>query len=221
MPIIENSLPPTSTTLNALIRHDRDYWPADGTLIGTDEVGRGPLAGPVVACAVSLDFKGLQGPEWRWLNDSKKVTPARREKLAAVIRQQAAVSLVTIDVDDIDRLNILVASREAICQAALALAHNTPAPHRVLIDGFPFPIQGCETIGIVKGDAKSASIAAASIVAKVDRDARMVQFDSEFPGYGFAKHKGYATKQHLAALSQLGPSPIHRKSFAPVRKAAD
>jgi ribonuclease HII len=193
------------------------------SIAGLDEVGRGPLAGPVVAAAVMLP-RGFSHPD---INDSKRLSPKQREKLAPLIRENAVSwGLGVVGVEEIDRINILQASLLAMVQAIDALARK---PDCLLIDGNqPIPAKLLDESGwladsapyqrtIVKGDQLCLSIAAASIVAKVARDAMMVGYDQEFPDYGFAGHKGYGSAAHLAALRRHGPSPIHRKSFAPVR----
>ena len=180
-----------------------------GCLAGIDEVGRGPLAGPVVAAAVVFfRWEPLEG-----LDDSKKVTAHTRENLFFPILQQALVGIGIVFEAEIDRINIYQASRLAMRKAVLALPHTT---RRLLVDGnmkLDLPI---EQRAIVKGDQKSASIAAASIVAKVYRDAWMVHLDRLYPQYQFYKHKGYPTALHLKSLQSCGPSPVHRRSFAPV-----
>jgi ribonuclease HII len=189
---------------------------------GVDEVGRGPLAGPVVAAAVILPH-GFTHPE---IKDSKLLSAQQREKLAPIIQQAAASwALGIIDVDGIDRLNILRASLTAMVQALQSL---TSKPDCVLIDGNQkIPLELFAEFGsivaqplyqktIVKGDQFCLSIAAASIVAKVARDQIMLDFDKQYPEYGFAGHKGYASAAHLAALQRYGPTPIHRRSFKPV-----
>ena len=176
---------------------------------GVDEVGVGPLAGPVVAAAVILpDRVELPG-----LADSKQVTRGARERLAAAIRAQAvAVSIGEVWPAELDRLNVYRAALEAMRRAVLGLAVE---PEHVLVDARTIPgIQAAQT-SIVGGDARDASIAAASIVAKVHRDAIMRRLEIEHPGYGFARHMGYSTREHLEALRRLGPSPVHRRSFAP------
>ncbi|MGD8589366.1 MAG: ribonuclease HII [Chromatiales bacterium] len=179
---------------------------------GVDEVGRGPLAGPVVAAAVILDpARPIPG-----LADSKKLTERRRETLAEQIRAQAlAWALGRAEVEEIDRINILQASLLAMQRAVESLAIP---PQRALVDGNRLPRLACEAQAIVGGDASVAVISAASIIAKVARDREMVELDLIHPDYGLARHKGYPTKQHLEALSRLGVSPIHRRSFAPVRR---
>jgi len=179
---------------------------------GVDEVGRGPLAGAVVAAAVILDPKApIQG-----LMDSKKLSEKKREALAAEIKQKALCwSVARADVEEIDRINILQASLLAMRRAVLAL---TIAPDHVMVDGNHCPQLDCPVEAIVKGDALVPAISAASILAKVVRDREMCALDSIYPGYGFAAHKGYPTAVHMQALELLGPTVIHRRSFAPVRR---
>jgi len=184
-----------------------------GFTAGVDEAGRGPLAGPVVVAAVILDPKRpIEG-----LADSKVLSAAQRELLDEQIRARArAFSVIEICVDDIDRLNILQATLLGMRQALAALSVQ---PVRALIDGSQVPKNlPCMALAIVDGDALEPAISAASILAKVARDRRMVELDASFPGYGFAKHKGYSTPEHLAALQHLGPCREHRRSFAPVRQ---
>ncbi len=178
---------------------------------GVDEVGRGPLAGPVVAAAVILSperpFDGLA--------DSKKLSEKRREALCETIKAQAVSwALGWAEVEEIDRINILQASLLAMQRAVAAL---TPAPQHVQVDGNHCPSLHCSVEAIVKGDGKIAAISAASILAKVARDKEMISLDAEYPGYGLARHKGYPTRDHLLALERLGVSTIHRRSFKPVR----
>ena len=179
---------------------------------GVDEVGRGPLAGPVVAAAVILDpARFIVG-----LADSKKLSEARREALAPIIREQAlAWALGRAEVEEIDAINILQASLLAMRRAVLALSVS---PEFALIDGNRCPDLPCPAEAVVKGDSRVAAISAASIIAKVARDHEMVALDAQYPGYGLAGHKGYPSRVHLAALQQLGVTPIHRRSFAPVRR---
>ena len=180
-------------------------------IAGVDEVGRGPLAGPVVAGAVVLDpLRGIEG-----LKDSKELTPDQREQLAASIRDRAtAWALGRAEVGEIDRINILRATLVAMRRAVDALSADVRVAY---IDGNMAPvIAGCATVTVIGGDAKVPAISAASIIAKVARDAEMVAAAERFPGYGFERHKGYATARHLAALKRLGPTPLHRRSFAPV-----
>jgi len=185
-----------------------------GTVLvaGVDEVGRGPLAGPVVAAAVILDPERLiEG-----LDDSKKLTEARREVLADLVRDQAlAWSLGRAEVEEIDRLNILQASLLAMRRAVLAL---DPGADHALVDGNQCPRLPCTSEPVVGGDGTVPAIGAASILAKVARDREMVEWEAEYPEYGFARHKGYGTREHLEALRQHGPTPLHRRSFAPVRE---
>jgi ribonuclease HII len=181
-------------------------------IAGLDEAGRGALFGPVVAAAVVLDPRRVI----RGLDDSKKLSPARRELLAQRIRAHAlACATAAVDVARIDAWNILEASRQAMCRALAALA---VAPDYLLVDAVELPVP-VEQRPLVGGDARSVSIAAASILAKVERDRMMVEFDAAFPGYHLAQNKGYATADHLAALRLYGPTPLHRASFAPVRQA--
>lgn len=196
-----------------------------GVVLGVDEAGRGPLAGAVYAAAVTapLDFaeKLLVG-DWRGVNDSKKLTEARREALAETVKatEGCVWAVASASPDEIDRLNILrathLAMRRAVESVAAQLGADAAERISVLVDGnpvqgLPFPSQN-----LVKGDAKSLFIAAASILAKTSRDADCLRLEAEYPGYGFAKHKGYPTKEHLAALAKFGPCPEHRRSFGPV-----
>lgn len=178
---------------------------------GVDEVGRGPLAGPVVAGAVVLDpARTIAG-----LRDSKQLSPDRREELAAEIRNNAvAWALGRAEVAEIDRINILRATLLAMRRAIEALAVDVRLAY---IDGNMAPVLvGCATVTVIGGDAKVPAISAASIIAKVARDAEMVGAAEKYPRYGFARHKGYATASHLAALKRFGPTPLHRRTFAPV-----
>ena len=179
-------------------------------IAGVDEVGRGPLAGPVMAAAVILDPENI--PEG--LNDSKQVTAKRREALAAQLEEVAQVGLGVAEVHEIDALNIRRASHLAMLRALAALPHP---PDMALIDGRDRPDDlPCAAHAIIKGDTKSLSIAAASIVAKVARDAEMTRLAGLFPGYGWETNAGYPTKMHRTALLDLGVSPHHRRSFRPV-----
>lgn len=178
---------------------------------GVDEAGRGPLAGPVVCAAVILSATSI--PEG--LNDSKALSPSRRERMLNALLETAEISISVVEPPEIDALNILWASMVGMNRAVRDLGADY-----ALIDGNRLPPDlQCEGQAIVKGDAKSLSIAAASIVAKVTRDRLMVEADRRYPGYGLAQHKGYPTRAHMEALERLGPTPIHRWSFAPVRKA--
>jgi ribonuclease HII len=179
---------------------------------GLDEVGRGPLAGPVVAAAVVLDLKRV--PEG--LADSKALAPDRRDELFAAIVASASVGIASVSASEIDSINIRQASLRAMCRALAAL----PCwPDAALVDGNDPPGLPCPVHTIVKGDATVPSIAAASIVAKVVRDRMMRRLADRFPAYGFGSNVGYSTAAHLAALAALGPCPLHRRSFAPVRAA--
>ena len=187
---------------------------ATGHLIaGVDEVGRGPLAGPVVACAVILDPKcPIAG-----LADSKALSAGKRERLALEIKERAlAWSLGWSSETEIDEINILQASLLAMQRAVQGLAI---APQHVQVDGNKCPRLNCSVEAIVKGDQTVPAISAASIVAKVTRDQFMLELDASHPGYGFAKHKGYPSKEHFDSLQRLGPSAVHRRSFGPVRAA--
>ncbi|MAQ99502.1 MAG: ribonuclease HII [Oceanospirillaceae bacterium] len=178
---------------------------------GVDEAGAGPLCGDVLAAAVILDpSRPIPG-----LTDSKKLSEKKREYLFDVIREQAlGFAIARATVEEIDRINILKARMLAMSRAVAGL---TLACDHALIDGNRLPALTIPATAIVKGDSLVASIAAASVLAKVQRDREMLLLDAEYPGYGFAKHKGYGTAQHLEALQQLGPCPVHRRSYAPVR----
>ena len=181
-------------------------------ICGVDEAGRGPLCGPVVAAAVTL----VPGAIPEGLDDSKKLTAKRREALFDRIRLSADVGIGIASVEEVDRLNILRASHVAMTRAIAALGRT--ADH-VLIDGNLIPRElSVSAEAIVKGDARSLSIAAASIIAKVTRDRMMRDYDATFPGYGWGRNKGYGTPDHRAALIRLGPTPLHRRSFAPVAR---
>ena len=188
-------------------------------IAGVDEAGRGPLAGPVAAAAVILP-PGLAGDE-PWLetiDDSKRLTERRRVEAATLIRENAlAYAVEMISPETIDQIGI----GRAVIQAMLAAVDRLqPAPDALLLDWVPIKQCPLPHRAVVKGDGRSLSIAAASILAKVARDEIMAQADRRYPGYGFAAHKGYATARHLRCLSELGPSPIHRRSFSPLRQAA-
>ena len=186
--------------------------PATPGIAGVDEVGRGPLAGDVVAAAVILDpERPVEG-----LRDSKKLSQSRRESLAVAIRERAlAWSVARATVAEIDALNILQASLLAMHRAVAGLQ---PQPAYVLVDGNRLPRWDYPSEPVIKGDDRVPAIAAASILAKVQRDAELVALEDTYPGYGFARHKGYPTAAHLAALEELGVTPVHRRSFAPVKK---
>jgi ribonuclease HII len=189
---------------------------------GVDEAGRGPLAGPVVAAAVMFPREILRDlpAGLQEVNDSKQLTEARRNRLFDVIAEVEGLrfGIAACDADEIDRLNILRATHKAM---ATALSQIQPLPELALVDGLAVPGLPCSSQNIVKGDTLSFSIAAASILAKVTRDRIMQQMDRLFPEYGFAQHKGYGTRAHLAALAAHGPCPLHRRSFAPVAACTD
>src|SRR3989440_7477255 len=199
--------------LSRLCAFEQPLWDAGLTLVaGVDEVGMAPLAGPVIAAAVIL----APGARIKGVNDSKQLTPVEREALEPEIRSKAvAIGMGRAEVEEIDTLNIYHAGLLALRRAVLALL---PQPEHLLVDarnlkGLAMPQQP-----IIKGDAKSLTIGAASIVAKVHRDRLMADLDAEYPGYGFAEHKGYPTPEHLDALERLGACALHRRSFAPVAK---
>jgi ribonuclease HII len=184
----------------------------NGHIAGVDEAGRGPLAGPVIAAAVILDPENpVIG-----LKDSKQLTPSRREALYLEITQKAiAWEVGRAGVEEIDRLNILQATLLAMRRAVVRLS---PPARYVLVDGNQCPRLDCPVEAVVGGDSTIAAISAASIIAKVTRDREMVELDRRYPGYGLARHKGYPSREHLLALQRLGVTPLHRRSYAPVRK---
>lgn len=182
---------------------------------GLDEAGRGPLAGPVVAAAVLLP----NGFDRKGIRDSKKVTPKQREELAARIKREAVWACVAVEVEEVDRLNIFWASMAAMCRALEALPMT---PEKVFVDGNKVPPDlniGCPVEAVIKADDKLACVAAASIIAKTTRDRLMRAYGELHPGYGFETHFGYSCPQHFEKLRELGPCPIHRRSFAPVQEA--
>lgn len=188
--------------------------PGSALLCGVDEAGRGPLAGGVFAAAVILDpARPIEG-----LADSKQLTEPARDRLAALIRAQAAAwAVASASVEEIDRMNILRATLLAMGRAVAALG---TAPQEVWVDGLHAPPLFCPCRTLVDGDRLVPAISAASILAKTARDAQMCRLDARYPGYGFAEHKGYGTASHLAALKALGPCEIHRRSFEPVQALA-
>ena len=195
--------------------YEEDLWAQGADLVaGVDEVGRGPLAGPVVAAAVLLPPRC----HFSWLarvRDSKVLSAARRQELARHIRKDAVgIGLGSMPHDLVDAVGIVEATRRAMLAA---LAELSDAPEFVLIDALSLPRCRLPQRPIIHGDGLSLSIACASIVAKVARDQHMLKADARFSGYGFARNKGYATREHLDALTRLGPCPIHRRTFAPVR----
>jgi len=198
--------------LRCTLRYEKKAWESGAVRVaGVDEVGRGSLFGPVVAAAVILD------PTYRvrGLRDSKLLLPERRQGLAERIREHAiAWAIAAVDADLIDKINIYQASRAAMRDAVQGLS---PAADYLLVDALRLD-WALPQDAIIHGDALSASIAAASILAKVERDRMMCEWDAVFPLYGLASHKGYSTPQHLAALREFGPTPMHRQSFAPVWK---
>jgi len=190
----------------------RDFLKGYQYIAGVDEVGRGPLAGPVVTAAVILDPENpIEG-----LADSKKLSEKRREMLTEEIKAKAiAWAIGRSEVEEIDQINILQATMEAMQRAVQIL---TIKPDFVLIDGNRKPLLPYPMEAVIKGDERVAEISAASILAKTTRDKEMIALDKQFPGYGFASHKGYPTKQHIQALQVLGITEMHRRSFAPVRR---
>lgn len=180
-------------------------------IAGCDEVGRGPLAGPLVAAAVILDDKTLIPG----LNDSKKLSDKKRVLLDKEIKEKAtAFSIVYISETEVDKINVYQASKKAMIEAVKSLKVQ---PDYVLSDAMPLNELGIPFLSIIKGDTLSASIAAASIIAKVERDRYMIELSEVYPEYGFEKHKGYPTKQHLDALEKYGVLPVHRKTYKPVQ----
>lgn len=194
------------------------------TVMGIDEAGRGPLAGPVFTAAVSVPLDAadalLAGP-WAAINDSKKLSEKKRDALAEIIKSTPSCTWTVASASalEIDQLNILRATHLAMRRAALALAEKIGGPYAILVDGLAVPTLPFPSQNVVKGDAKSLFIAAASILAKTSRDAYCREMETKYPGYGFAVHKGYPTAAHMEALNRLGPCPEHRQSFGPVAEA--
>ncbi len=222
MPQLPSRSEPAETAGLRLPEGDLDAWARQSgarLLVGVDEVGRGPLAGPVVAAAVVLDpERPVPG-----LADSKRLSPARREQLDRLIRQCArAVGLARVEADTIDRINIRQATLQAMALALMQVVDAGIEPDLVLVDGrdrVPLPARpALPQRAFVGGDGRSSSIAAASIVAKVYRDGLMTEVHRAFPVYGFDRHKGYGTREHLEAIARHGPCPWHRKSFAGVKE---
>lgn len=203
-----------SARRRVMLQVEREYWNRGVTRVGgVDEVGVGPLAGPLVAAAVILPRE----VPLRGIDDSKKLSVHQRERLAREIEDCAlAWGVGVVEVAEVDRLNVFWASLEAMRRAVLNLALD---PEQLLVDARLIPDLAIPQQSIVGGDRRSYSIAAASIVAKVTRDRMMRDFDRLYPEYGFARHMGYGTRFHLEALQRFGPSPIHRQSFVPVRQA--
>jgi len=211
--LARDRLPLKPDSSGALWAHDLALQPPGGLIIGIDEVGRGPLAGNVTAACVMLD---LHGAPIAGLNDSKKLTPAKRDGLAPLIRERAlAWSLGEATPEEIDEVNILQATFLAMRRALESIQTRLPStPALLLVDGNQkIPGIALPQRTIVKGDGLSASIAAASILAKVHRDAQMKEAEIAWPGYGFAGHKGYGSAAHRAAIAERGLTPIHRRSF--------
>lgn len=202
-----------SARRRTMLRVEREYWRRGMTRVGgVDEVGVGPLAGPLVAAAVILPPE----PPLRGVDDSKKLSAKQRERLAKEIEACAvACGIGIVEVAEVDRLNVLWASVEAMRRAVQSLA---VPPEQLLIDARRIPGLSIPQQSIVGGDRRSYSIAAASILAKVTRDRIMRELDQLYPEYGFSRHMGYGTPLHLEVLSRLGPSPVHRRSFVPVRQ---
>ena len=195
------------------LKHEKLCLPP---VAGVDEAGRGPLAGPVVAAAVILPARGIP----RGIDDSKKLSAAERTRLAALIRERSCVGVGIVEADEIDTLNIYWATMKAMTLAVDQLAECLGAsPGHILVDGNRLPRWGYAATAIVGGDAVSASIAAASIVAKHTRDTIMLAHHESYPHYGWASNKGYGCLAHRRALAEHGPSPLHRRSFAPVAQA--
>lgn len=213
-------MPPAKSPQPVRLEFERGLWSREFTLIaGVDEAGRGPLAGPVVAAAVILPAIWANGgfdERLTDLNDSKQLTEAQRENFFQIITTHPDLryAIAIVDAATIDRINILQATHRAMNEA---LAKLQPQPQHVLVDGRPVKSMTLPQTALVKGDSRSYSIAAASVLAKVTRDRMMLEFNTKYPGYGFAIHKGYGVPQHLAAIEKLGPCPIHRMTFAPLK----
>lgn len=201
-----------------MLSFERQAWDSGiRRIAGVDEAGRGPLAGPVCGAAVILNFADLRDcpDRFKGITDSKRLTPRTREELYEVLTSSDLVEIgvALIDTDQIDRINILGATRLAMIES---LGKLQPEADLALVDGRPIKDLHPNPRFIVKGDSKSLSIAAASIIAKVTRDRVMLEIDHEFPDYGFSRHKGYGTKEHMEALKRYGPCRHHRSSFRPV-----
>lgn len=203
-----------SERIRSMLEFENRLWEQGFCCIaGVDEAGRGPLAGPVVAAAVILS-EPLEG-----LDDSKKLTAARREQLVELLRHSAArIGIAFVGASEIDVMGIQQANLKAMHDAVTALI---PSPDYILVDGFALKGVRQPSLKLIKGDSRSLSIAAASIVAKVMRDQYMNDLDKKFPEYGFEKHKGYGTRAHMDALEKYGPCPEHRRSFAPLVQRVD
>jgi ribonuclease HII len=197
---------------------ERDAWATGRSIIGIDEVGRGALAGPVTVAAVLLDPDGLPAGA----RDSKRLSPARREQVARAVHARALVGIGAAGNEEIDAVGLAAALTEAARRALAALLAMPGAPQRplVLVDG-PHDLvrlEGVEVATIVRGDSASISIAAASVVAKVDRDALMLAAETDHPGYGFGRNRGYASSEHLEALRRIGPCALHRLTWSPIAR---
>jgi ribonuclease HII len=205
------------------LSHERELWQSGITWVaGVDEAGCGPLAGPVMAAAVAFPCAWLESGlcrQLRGLNDSKQLTEEQREKFYSIITTHPDIryAIASVDVEMIDRINIRQAAWRAM---DIALQQLDPRPQHVLVDGLRIKWLSYPQTALVQGDARSYSIAAASVLAKVTRDHQMLEYDRLYPAYGFAEHKGYGTPRHYAAIQQHGPCPIHRRSFAPFRPVA-
>ncbi len=190
-----------------LNEYEHAYWAKDQSVLGIDEAGRGPLAGPLVVAGVVFE-KGYENPN---IYDSKSISEKKRQAMFEMIQEDAlAFEILVVDAQTIDQLNIYQATKMAMTQIANDLSSDV-----VITDAMPLNIER-ECVAVVKGDQKSISIAAGSILAKVTRDQMMVDYDKIYPEYGFASHKGYGTKKHMDALKQYGITPIHRVSYKPV-----
>ena len=219
--------------MNAVSLDFERAFPPGTAVMGIDEAGRGPLAGPVFTAAVSVPLDAaadLLAGSWAAINDSKKLSEKRRDALAEVIKSTPSCTWAVASASalEIDQLNILRATHLAMRRAALALAEALAGPNHesqtttsfaILVDGLAVPSLPFPSQNVVKGDAKSLFIAAASILAKTSRDAYCREMETKYPGYGFAVHKGYPTAAHIEALNRLGPCPEHRQSFSPVAEA--
>jgi ribonuclease HII len=194
-------------------------------IMGIDEAGRGPLAGEVFAAAVSLPLSladSIIASKWTGINDSKKLSASKREELAAIIKEtpQCTYAITSASPAEIDTYNILGATHLAMRRAARELSEKIGTENcKILVDGLPVKSLPFASMNLVKGDAKSVLIAAASILAKTARDESCLKLDEEYPEYGFAIHKGYPTKLHMEVLERIGPCPAHRQSFGPVAEA--
>ncbi len=204
-----------ASALGDVLAYERALWARGWVVAGLDEAGRGAWAGPVVAAAVILPADEQVLVHLAEVDDSKRLTPAARERLFTRIQQVAQVGIGVIAPQRIDAIGILAATYEAMTAALQALPRS---PDALLIDYLPRALGDWPQQRLVRGESLSLSIAAASIVAKVHRDRLMIAYDQTYPGYGFARHKGYGTPQHRQALARLGPTPIHRLSWAPLRQ---